>query len=173
MIRQRTDEDLVACAAALRSVHEADRYPRSWPHDTLDWLRPPRQRRAWVAIADGAGAGEIAGHVAVNVADGDPAIAVSTAGTGLPAERLMVVSRLFVVRAWRRRGTAQALLDHAVAHAHSMDLRPVLDVLEDDVGAVAFYAHIGWQRVGNIVFHSRDGEPLPAFVFAGPRPLSA
>jgi GNAT superfamily N-acetyltransferase len=139
----------------------------------MDWLRPPRQRRAWVATADSTGAGEIAGHVAVNVADGDPAIAVSTAGTGLPADRLMVVSRLFVVRACRRRGTARALLDHAVAHAHSMDLRPVLDVLEDDAGAIGFYAHVGWQRVGHIVFHARDGEALPALVFAGPEPSSA
>jgi len=190
VIRERTDEDLVACAAALRSVHETDRYPHSWPHDPIDWLCPPRQRRAWVAVSrdagepgtggagepgtGGAGEGgveggvEIAGHVAVNIARGDPALEVSTRGAGLPATGLIVVSRLFVVSTFRRRGTARALLNQAVAHAHSEKLRPVLDVLEADSAAVAFYDQIGWQRIGTIVFRSREGEPLPALVYAGP-----
>jgi len=139
VIRERTEQDLIACAAALRSVHETDRYPHTWPRDVVDWLQPPRQRRAWVALvhstwerrADGDGddvrgttsgsagdgggghdAGartnatirrrEVVGHVAVNTAAGDAALEVSTRGAGLPAEGLMVISRLFVVRAFRR-----------------------------------------------------------------------
>jgi GNAT superfamily N-acetyltransferase len=170
MIRERTDDDLVACAAALRSVHETDRYPHSWPRDPIDWLRPPRQERAWVAAARCLCDTTVAGHVAVNDAEGDPALQVSTRGAGLPATRLIVVSRLFVVSAFRLQGIARALLDHAVAHAHSSMRRPVLDVLEADAGAVAFYDRIGWERIGNIVFRSRQGEPLPALVYAGPEP---
>jgi GNAT superfamily N-acetyltransferase len=121
-------------------------------------------------ISLGAAGVEVAGHVAVNVAEGDPALEVSTRGTGLPPERLIVVSRLFVVKAFRRQGIARALLDRAVAHAHSEGLRPVLDVLEADRAAIAFNTQAGWQRVGVIVFRSRDGEPLPGLVYAGQEP---
>jgi GNAT superfamily N-acetyltransferase len=176
MIRPRSPADLVACAAALRTVHETDRYPRSWPEDPIGWLRSPRQRNAWVAVDDEsadsgpAGMSEIAGHIALNVAEGDATVAISTLGTGLTHDQLIVVSRLFVVPSCRRRGLAGRLLDHAVAHAHSFGLRPVLDVLESDAGPIAFYEGAGWDRVGAITFHSRHGEPLPAYIYAGPQP---
>lgn len=169
-IRPRRDEDLAACAEALRKLHETDRYPHSLPDDPVSWLRPPRQRHAWVAVD--AGSGEVAGHVALNVAEGDPALGVETAATGLGPEQLAVVSRLFVVRAYRRRGLGRALLDQAQARARAEGLRPVLDVLEADRAAVSLYERAGWIRIGTITFHARDGEALPAFVYAAAEPDS-
>jgi GNAT superfamily N-acetyltransferase len=138
-----------------------------------------------VAIADrsaGAGAGggcgsgfdplrdEVAGHVALNVAGGDRSLALLTEATGLSPERLAVVSRLFVAVGHRRRGLAQALLRHVVADAHQEHLRPVLDVVTADRGAVALYEREGWQRIGSVTFHTRYGESLPGYVYVGPPP---
>jgi GNAT superfamily N-acetyltransferase len=168
MIRERTDSDLPACVAALRLVHERDRYPHRWPVDPTDWLSPPRQRQAWVAV--GNEPDEIAGHVALNVAEGGSAVEVWTTGTDLPPDRLLVVSRLFVSVGFRRAGVARELLDHATAHAHGLHLQPVLDVLEADRAAIALYDNSGWQRIGSIMFSSRQGGPLPGYAYAGPRP---
>jgi GNAT superfamily N-acetyltransferase len=179
MIRPRIAADLAACVAALRLVHEQDRYPHRWPADPIDWLSPPRLRRAWVAIADRpAGAGdhagdprdEVEGHVALNVAGGDRSLGLLTEATGLAPERLAVVSRLFVSVGHRRRGLARALLRHAVADAHGEHLRPVLDVVAADRAAVALYELEGWQRVGSVMFHTRYGASLPGYVYAGPPP---
>lgn len=178
MIRPRRESDLVACVAALQLVHEQDHYPHRWPADPYDWLQPPRQRHAWVAVraALPEPAGQegqedrIAGHVALNTAEGDPSIAVSSEACGLTIDRLAVVSRLFVAVDCRRRGLARALLGHAVAHAHGRGLRPVLDVLEADRAAIALYEADGWQRVGSVMFRSRLGEPLPGSVYVGPPP---
>jgi GNAT superfamily N-acetyltransferase len=179
MIRPRIAADLAACVAALRLVHEQDRDPHRWPADPIDWLSPPRLRRAWVAIADRpAGAGdhagdprdEVEGHVALNVAGGDRSLGLLTEATGLAPERLAVVSRLFVSVGHRRRGLARALLRHAVADAHGEHLRPVLDVVAADRAAVALYELEGWQRVGSVMFHTRYGASLPGYVYAGPPP---
>jgi GNAT superfamily N-acetyltransferase len=164
--------------AALRLVHEQDHYPHRWPADPYDWLQPPRQRNAWVAVTvvppEPAGQdepeGRIAGHVALNTAEGDPSIGISSEACGLTTDRLAVVSRLFVSVGCRRRGLARALLGHAVGHAHSQGLRPVLDVLEADRAAIALYEADGWQRVGSVTFRSRLGEPLPGSVYVGPPP---
>jgi hypothetical protein len=49
IIRPRSEADLDACAAALRHVHERDRYPGVWPADPADWLSPPKLLAAVVA----------------------------------------------------------------------------------------------------------------------------
>jgi GNAT superfamily N-acetyltransferase len=180
VIRPRIAADLAACVAALRLVHEQDRYPHRWPVDPIDWLSPPWLRRAWVAVADRpAGAAdhagdpprdEVAGHVALNVAGGDRSLGLLTEATGLAPERLAVVSRLFVSVGHRRRGLARALLRHAVANAHGEHLRPVLDVVAADRAAVALYELEGWQRIGSVTFHTRYGASLPGYVYAGPPP---
>ncbi|MGH9169339.1 MAG: GNAT family N-acetyltransferase [Acidimicrobiales bacterium] len=167
-VRPRATADLDDCALALREVYEADRYPRTFPDDPVQWLQHPRQRQAWVAVTD---TGSLAGHVALNVAEGDPAISVSTAWTGLGPEHLAVVSRLFVVPACRRAGVARALVDTAVRAAHEAGQRPVLDVLQADTEAISTYETLGWERAGSIVFKSaRTGESMPGFVYAGPVP---
>jgi GNAT superfamily N-acetyltransferase len=115
----------------------------------------------------------VVGHAGLNVAEGDPALAVFTGGTGLGPERLAVVSRLFVVAEAQRCGVATALLTAAASVAHAAGKRPVLDVLEADLGAITFYERAGWVRTGSILFRSpRTGQPLPAFVYAGPPPPS-
>jgi GNAT superfamily N-acetyltransferase len=168
LVRPRVDEDLPLLAAAIRSLHETDGYPQTLPDDTVAWLRPPRQRRAWVAVSPSTR--EIAGHIALNVAEGDPGVGVSSDGTGLKPDKLAVVSRLFVVAGHRRKGVAKALLDEAVNAAHADGLQPVLDVLEADRAAITLYKSAGWRSLAPIMFRSRAGEPLPALVFAGPPP---
>ena len=111
---------------------------------------------------------EIAGHVALNVAGGDRSLALLMEATGLSPDRLTVVTRLFVSVGHRRRGSACALLRHAVADAHVEDLRPVLDVVAADRSAIALYEDEGWQRVGAVTFHTRSGDCLPGYVYAGP-----
>jgi GNAT superfamily N-acetyltransferase len=168
VVRERTSKDIASCVAGARLVHESDGYPNNFPEDPSAWLQSPRQRAAWVAEASD---GSLVGHVALNVAEGDPAQSVASERTGLPAERLAVVSRLYVWPDARHSGVASALLERAVAAAHAEGTRPVLDVLEKDAGAIAFYERSAWTRTAPIVFTSpRTGERMPAFVFAGPLP---
>jgi GNAT superfamily N-acetyltransferase len=170
-IRSRTDADLASCALGLKEVYDSDRYPQSFPDDPIQWLQPPRQRRAWVAVVDD---GAIAGHAALNVTAGDPALSAWTAGTGLSADKLAAIARMYVRPAARRRGIALGLLTTATSEAHRQGLQPVLDVLQVDRGAIALYEKAGWQRAGTVTFTSpRTGELLPAFVYAGPPPPAA
>jgi len=57
-----------------------------------------------------------------------PDTAAARRATGLPAERLAVVSRLFTAPDLRRVGVGRALLRYATSQAESRALRAVLDV---------------------------------------------
>jgi ribosomal protein S18 acetylase RimI-like enzyme len=167
-VRPRRDSDVPDVVTALRLVHDADRYPLSWPEDPAGWLRPSRQRRAFVAVVVGGGTATIAGHVALNTAAGDPAVGVATSATGLPVDHLAVVARAFVVPGYRRRGIGSSLLAAAIASARSEGLSAVLDVLESDRAAIALYEQLGWQRIGWVMLRSRQGEHLPSYVYRSP-----
>jgi hypothetical protein len=60
-IRARTDADLKACVAFLRTVHETAGYPVNWPAEPDAWLTPPDALGSWVATADD----RVVGHVAL------------------------------------------------------------------------------------------------------------
>jgi GNAT superfamily N-acetyltransferase len=125
LIRVRTEADLERCAEALRTVHDADRYPLNWPAGPRAWLAPAIQVRAWVAEDPD---GTITGHVAIHREPGE----------------LAELSRLFVVPAARRRRLAGELVRTALHWA----VGPVtLNVPEDGrrTGAVAFYEATGWR----------------------------
>ncbi len=143
IIRARRHDELDRCVALLAAVHAADGYPARWPADPHLWLAPQNLLGAWVAEdADG-----LAGHVVLWPAVGDPAAPVWSAASGLPADRLAAVSRLFVAPRARGRGLGAALLAVARAAADAHRLHPVLDVVDHDRRALALYERAGWRRV--------------------------
>ncbi|MFF7941216.1 hypothetical protein ACFZC5_15995 [Nocardia gamkensis] len=68
IIRPRSEADLDACTAALRHVHERDRYPEIWPDDPAGWLSPPKLLAAIVAERDQT----VVGHVGLDAGRGLP-----------------------------------------------------------------------------------------------------
>jgi GNAT superfamily N-acetyltransferase len=132
-LRDRVDDDLDACLAALALVHAADGYPMAWPLDPLRWLRPRDLRRAWVCADDGG----IAGHVAV------------LAGPSRPAG-VAEVARLFVTPPHRRSGLGARLVARCLDWAASSGLAPELEVaaVGDRNAAMALYEATGWHRTG-------------------------
>ena len=135
----------------------ADRYPLHWPADPRDWLTPPALLAAWVAVAEG----DIAGHVALCAASGDDAAPVWCAASGLPAEQLAVVGRLFVAPWARGRALGASLLNAACAEASARGLRAALDVLAHNHAAMALYERAGWRRVASVpVSWAPDGALL-------------
>jgi GNAT superfamily N-acetyltransferase len=83
---------------------------------------------------------------------------------------LVLVARVLVGPTARRLGVGHALLDAAVAEAHRLRRRPILDVATQLQGAVALYESCGWDRAGEVMIDI-DGEPsLPCYVYVGPPP---
>jgi GNAT superfamily N-acetyltransferase len=144
-IRVRRAADLDACTALLADVHAADGYPRHWPADPHAWLTPFLLLQAWVAE----GAEVVVGHVALCEAEDDTAAVVCSVASGLPVDRLAVVSRLFVAPQARGCGLGTGLLHTACTTAVSRRLRPALEVLDHDRAAIALYERVGWQRVAS------------------------
>lgn len=148
-IRARRDGDVAACVVALAEVHAASGYPLHWPADPKGWLTPGNMLAAWVAEVEGV----VAGHVALCSATGDSGAAVWAAASGVAAEGIAVVAKLFVAPSRRGRGLGAALLGAATAEARTRGLRPALEVLDSDRAAIALYERSGWVRVAS--------EPLP------------
>ncbi|MFE5212262.1 GNAT family N-acetyltransferase [Streptomyces sp. NPDC056600] len=140
--RERTDADLPACAAALRTVHERDGYPLNWPADPAAWLSPPSLVGAWVAERDGL----VVGHAALSRPAEDDLAPGLWGGDRTGA---VVVNRLFVSPAARGLGAGAALLEHLTAEAAAAGRHPVLDVLSTDTAAVALYRRLGWRHLGD------------------------
>ena len=69
--------------------------------------------------------------------------------TGVGAERLASVSRLFVSPTARGRGLGlgTALLAAVSSWAAAQDLRLMLDVVDDGAPAVTLYERLGWRLV--------------------------
>lgn len=161
VIRPRRDEDLPACAAALRGVHESDGYPVHWPADPGRWLTPETMLGAWIAVAGPA----VLGHVAL--AESGDAIARAV---GLAAPELALVSRLFVAVDARRGGVARDLLDCAARAASASGLQAVLEVHAIAAGAIALYERAGWRYVGSGegAWTAADGLPAKVRFYIGP-----
>ncbi|GAA1380710.1 GNAT family N-acetyltransferase [Catellatospora chokoriensis] len=130
-IRERRDEDLDGCVAALSAVHHGGGgYPTRWPDSPHRWLSPPDAVRAWVAV-DGP---VIVGHVMVRVGEhGDAEI-----------------SRLFVAPAAQGAGLAKALLAAARGFAAERGLALTLQVTTGQDTAIALYERTGWRRTGTV-----------------------
>ena len=157
MIRPRRDEDLPACAEALRGVHENDGYPVRWPADPGRWLTPEGMLGAWIA-ADGPA---VLGHVALTVAGEEIAE---------PAAELALVARLFVALEARRGGIASDLLEYAARAASGAGLQAALEVDAAAAGAVALYERAGWRFAGSGSggWLAKDGLPARVRFYLAP-----
>jgi GNAT superfamily N-acetyltransferase len=140
----RRARDLGACVSLLAAVHAADGYPARWPDEPDRWLTPRELLGAWVASRTD----EVVGHVCLSRAGDGTSTAIWSAATGLPVERLGVVSRLFVAPAARRQGLGQRLLLAACEEAGRLGRHPVLEVLDRDRAAAVLYERLGWRRTG-------------------------
>lgn len=162
-IRPRRDDDLPACAEALRGVHETDGYPVRWPADPQGWLTPKNMLGVWIATSDDDAT--VRGHVALTRADAAIAEAL-----GLPAPNLALVARLFVAVDARRGGLATDLLDHAAQAARDEGLQAVLEVDASAAGAIALYERAGWRLAasGEGGWIAADGLPARVRFYVGP-----
>lgn len=148
IIRARRPGEIDTCVAVLADVHAADGYPMYWPADPAKWLTPENVLAAWVA-EDAHGVHRLIGHVALCAAVGESAAPMWSAASGLPAEAIAVVAKLFVAPSARGHELGAALLAEACAEARTRGLRPALEVLDHDQAAIALYERMGWRRVAS------------------------
>lgn len=165
VVRPRTDADLPALVALLRRVHEASGYPGHWPEPPDPWIARPHTLAAWVAAGE---TGELVGHVALHDAGEDRSAPLMAELAGLDVGEVDVVARLFVAPESQGGGVGRALLEVAAQAARARGRVPVLDVLADSAGALAFYHSCGWRRCGEFEFAFRDGVPVPLVAYVGP-----
>lgn len=169
LIREKTVEDASACLGLLMEVHQFDGYPPYLPADALQFINPDYEVAAWVAERDGC----IIGHVALHQAAVDPTLEAARRATGLPAERLVVISRLFTAPALRRNGVGRALLRHATQQAQSRRQRAVLDVEQASEAPIALYESEGWQRVESLELRVDADAGFTLWVYVSPEPFEA
>jgi ribosomal protein S18 acetylase RimI-like enzyme len=144
LIRHRTSEDLAACAALLRRVHDRDRYPVSWPADPVQFLTPDDELVSWVATRDGVLVGHVmlaeapAGLVRLPQSDDEDTVA---------AEGLLLLRLLFVAPEARGMRLGTRLLNLATNEAAARECRTALEVLSLNINAIEMYERSGWAAV--------------------------
>ncbi len=165
IVRPRTPEDLDACVAVARAVHERDGYPPYLPDGDFTRLLVNDDALAvWVATADA----EIVGHVALHRHSTPAAMTLATDALGCDESELAVVARLLVAPERRRQGIARQLLDTAVAHGRASGRIPILDVWTGLPDAIAMYDRLGWRRLGPVAFTPPERDPMQEIVFVAP-----
>jgi GNAT superfamily N-acetyltransferase len=155
-VRPRRDEDLEACAAVLREVHEQDCYPKIWPPDAAGWLAGHDVLAAWVGVHGPA----IIGHVLLHEVDPERTWPEWLAATGRGPDRLILMSRFFVTLGARGTGAGLALMDEARAYARQHGRQLVLEVADHSHDAIAFYKRHGWSEVGSGVIRIAGGTAM-------------
>lgn len=164
-IRPRTPDDVSGCIALARETHLHDSYLIDWPADPQRFISPPHEIIGWVAEDDH----QIVDHVALHHAAGDPTFHLAQQATGLSADQLVVVGRLFTSVHHRRRGLGRSLLTRATSIAHATGQVPVLDVGKELHGAVALDEAMAWRRAGDFTLALTAGD-LDLWVYLGPSP---
>ena len=136
----------------LGEQQPATSYPQRWPlpYPAEEFLVRPGELAAWVAVddGDGAGVGEVVGHVSVTALRDGRMAADWVEATGLPSEGVAEVSVLFVARGRHGSGIGGMLLDTAMAEIRGRGLTPMLDLVGEDTSAGMFYRRRGWRTVG-------------------------
>ena len=164
LVREKATSDQAQRIALLLTVHQRDGYPLYLPADVPAFITPDYEVAAWVAEHDD----RVVGHVALHRASVDPTLPAAQRATGLPADRLAVVSRLFTSPRLRRSGVGRSLLRYATEQAYQRGQRAVLDVGKTLPAAVALYESEGWQRVDSLELHLGEGPALGLWVYISP-----
>jgi GNAT superfamily N-acetyltransferase len=146
MVRERRADDMPACIAALREVHERDTFPLTWPDDPAAWLTPRGFLTAWVALREG----KIVGYIALSAIDADGKV---------PEAEL---KRLFVAPSARGSGAGRALIDVALRECDRLGRVPMLQVRDGERTAIALYERTGWRRIDSyrLTWPGSRGEQL-------------
>lgn len=162
-IRERTKDDLAACARLLYLVHAEGQYPVSWPDSPRSWLTD--------GVVDAFVAErlrQVLGHVAIVNVGRDPIEAVRWREvTGRNPADLAGVTKLFVRPEARGQGIGTALLQRAVEEIRRLGRVPVLDVVSASTDAIWLYESRGWRLLATYPW----GEPsraLRVHYFAAP-----
>jgi GNAT superfamily N-acetyltransferase len=157
-IRPRRDDDVPGCVAALRIVQQQDAYPLDWPADPVRWLSPKGVLDAWVCTVGD----EVVGQLLLRDGSDLELRTVVADAAGLPPDRLVSVSRLFVAPQARGAGIAARLLATAVDAAAAEGRRCALDVMDARWGGpTALYERLGWRRVATTAaswWHGPDAD---------------
>ncbi|MFB7647214.1 GNAT family N-acetyltransferase [Streptomyces sp. NPDC056084] len=164
VVRPFEADDLQGAANALVEVHETDGYPVEGVRDPQAWLRSDDVMAAWVAEAEG----EIVGHIALMRPQGEEAVSLWIEQTGDNEEHVVVLARLFVVRAAREHATGRSLVEAAMAYANAKGLRLVLDVMTKDAAAMRLYERLGWREIGEATHHYGSGQSIQAVCYVSP-----
>lgn len=165
-MRDRTNDDVDACARIARLVHDRDGYPPRLVEDLRRFLVSPRALGAWVAVEDG----EVVGHVALHPTSSVQVVAAACEALGIAADGLAVIARLLVAPDRRRRGIADGLLVTATRAATGLGRHAILDVPTHFAPAVALYERAGWSRVAQVTVTIAGTEPLDEYVYVAPVP---
>jgi GNAT superfamily N-acetyltransferase len=118
-------------------------------------LDPPVARRFWVSLGERAAQGGAAIFAAY---DGARVAGTTTLVLDTPANQRhrCEIAKMIVGREWRRRGLGRALLNTAIAHAHTCARTLiVLDTRTGDAGE-ALYRSVGFARFGIVPDYARD-----------------
>jgi predicted N-acetyltransferase YhbS len=154
VVRARTADDLPALLAILARSHERHGYPRRREVVRADWLATADELVGLVAASSGRVVGHVALHPAAIGPDDDAGEVQATAqwsrATGVPGERLAVVSRL--VTDGSVHGAGRALMAAAVRAAAEAERTPVL-LVDPVADARTFYQRLGWREVGSARQH--------------------
>ena len=164
IIRERLPDDGTALESIALETHAHDGYPKYLPGDLRSFIVDPGALAAWVAEVDGL----VVGHVALHPRSVPDVMDVALGATGLGEDQVAVLARLLVSPSARGLGIGGALLEHATTAAARLGRRPVLDVVDEHVAAIALYDRAGWSRVGRVEWNLPDGRPLREFVYVSP-----
>ncbi|MBV8463306.1 MAG: GNAT family N-acetyltransferase [Acidimicrobiales bacterium] len=169
LIRPRRPADtdhLVDLATVIRA---RDAYPRVLLGELRHFIVSPEALAAFVAVDDetGAAANPLVGHVALHPRSTPPVMALARRATGRPEDQLALIARLMVDPQARRKGVGRRLLEAGSAAASALGRLPVLDVVDEDLAAIALYERCGWTCAGRVTVEF-PGMVLDEFVYVSP-----
>lgn len=144
-IRRRREEDVPGLVEVLAAQQPTSSYPMRWPlpFPIEQFVVRQGELATWTALADG----RPVGHVAVLEASDELFGPHWERAHGLPADRLGVMSTLFVDPNVRGAGLGRRLHDVSVGWLREQGRGPCLDVVPVHTGALRLYEAVGWVEV--------------------------
>lgn len=166
-IRPRTDSDLpellvVLSACAADSGYFADE-AGNLISQAAELIAGPGFRQSWVAEDESGLLGQIS-LLPLPLSDDEPYFPFWFAATGAPAEKHVLVKRLFVHPRAQGRGVAKGLMGAAMADLAAAGLIGVLDTASIAEPAMALYQGLGWREVGRTK-PTWSADPFEAVLF--------